>query len=73
MHLLAACFSGMQIPPARMHWECPWHTNRLANEASPHLLLHKHNPNDRFPWRKEALERAHTSHEQPDRALEESR
>ncbi|MEC9396001.1 MAG: DUF255 domain-containing protein [Myxococcota bacterium] len=49
------------------------YTNRLANEASPHLLLHKHNPNDRFPWRKEALERAHTSHEQPDRALEESR
>ena len=34
------------------------HTNRLANEKSPYLLQHSHNPVDWFPWGPEAFERA---------------
>jgi uncharacterized protein YyaL (SSP411 family) len=34
------------------------HTNRLAKETSPYLLLHSHNPVDWYPWGPEALERA---------------
>jgi uncharacterized protein YyaL (SSP411 family) len=34
------------------------HTNRLANESSPYLLLHRHNPVDWYPWGPEALEKA---------------
>jgi uncharacterized protein YyaL (SSP411 family) len=33
-------------------------TNRLANETSPYLLQHAHNPVDWFAWGAEALERA---------------
>jgi len=32
--------------------------NRLANETSPYLLQHAHNPVDWYPWGPEALERA---------------
>jgi uncharacterized protein YyaL (SSP411 family) len=32
--------------------------NRLAQETSPYLLQHQHNPVDWFPWGPEALERA---------------
>jgi uncharacterized protein YyaL (SSP411 family) len=34
--------------------------NRLANETSPYLLQHAHNPVDWYPWGPEALERAKT-------------
>ncbi len=34
------------------------HTNRLANETSPYLLQHAHNPVDWFPWGDEALQKA---------------
>ncbi len=34
------------------------HTNRLAGESSPYLLLHQHNPVDWYPWGEEAIERA---------------
>ncbi|HEX7477548.1 MAG TPA: thioredoxin domain-containing protein [Polyangiales bacterium] len=34
--------------------------NRLANETSPYLLQHAHNPVDWYPWGAEALERART-------------
>src|SRR6476469_9253457 len=34
------------------------HTNRLANESSPYLLQHAHNPVDWFPWSDEAFEKA---------------
>ncbi|MFO1094184.1 MAG: DUF255 domain-containing protein [Planctomycetaceae bacterium] len=34
------------------------HTNRLANETSPYLLLHAHNPVDWRPWGPEALQAA---------------
>src|SRR5579864_24891 len=33
-------------------------TNRLANETSPYLLQHAHNPVDWYPWGPEALSRA---------------
>ena len=33
-------------------------SNRLADETSPYLLLHAHNPVDWYPWGPEALERA---------------
>ena len=33
-------------------------TNRLADETSPYLLQHAHNPVDWFPWGEEALARA---------------
>jgi len=33
-------------------------TNRLANEKSPYLLQHQHNPVDWFPWGEEAFGRA---------------
>ena len=34
------------------------HTNRLAKETSPYLLLHAHNPVEWFPWGEEALAKA---------------
>lgn len=34
------------------------HTNRLADEKSPYLLQHAHNPVDWYPWGEEALEKA---------------
>ncbi|HEU0142207.1 MAG TPA: thioredoxin domain-containing protein, partial [Bryobacteraceae bacterium] len=34
------------------------HTNRLANEKSPYLQQHAHNPVDWYPWGEEAFERA---------------
>ena len=34
------------------------HTNRLAQEKSPYLLQHQHNPVDWFPWGDEAFKRA---------------
>ncbi|UOG73862.1 thioredoxin domain-containing protein [Hymenobacter tibetensis] len=36
----------------------PAHTNRLAQESSPYLLQHAHNPVDWYPWGEEALSRA---------------
>ena len=33
-------------------------SNRLANETSPYLLQHAHNPVDWYPWGEEALARA---------------
>src|SRR5450631_1253190 len=34
------------------------HTNRLANEKSPYLLQHAHNPVDWYAWGPEAFEKA---------------
>jgi uncharacterized protein YyaL (SSP411 family) len=36
----------------------PKHTNRLAKETSPYLLLHAHNPTDWYPWGPEAFAKA---------------
>jgi uncharacterized protein YyaL (SSP411 family) len=33
-------------------------TNRLANETSPYLLQHAHNPVDWYPWGDEAFAKA---------------
>ena len=33
----------------------PKHTNRLAQESSPYLLQHRHNPVDWYPWGPEAF------------------
>jgi uncharacterized protein len=41
--------------PAAYHSPMP---NRLADETSPYLLQHAHNPVDWYPWGPEALERA---------------
>ena len=35
-------------------------TNRLAQEKSPYLLQHAHNPVDWYPWGEEAFEKART-------------
>jgi len=37
---------------------CTDHTNRLAQEKSPYLLQHAHNPVDWYPWGEEAFVRA---------------
>ena len=34
------------------------HQNRLAQETSPYLLQHKHNPVDWWPWNPDALAQA---------------
>ena len=34
------------------------HTNRLAQESSPYLLQHAHNPVDWYPWGPQAFEKA---------------
>lgn len=44
------------LSPRVMHTPSP--TNRLAQESSPYLLQHAHNPVDWFPWGEEALARA---------------
>src|ERR1700758_3070224 len=36
----------------------PKHTNRLARQTSPYLLMHAHNPTDWYPWGPEAFEKA---------------
>jgi len=36
----------------------PAHTNRLAQESSPYLLQHAHNPVDWYPWGEEAFAKA---------------
>jgi hypothetical protein len=38
--------------------EAPVSTNRLAQETSPYLLQHAHNPVDWYPWGEEAFARA---------------
>jgi len=51
--------TSMSEPP-----DTPRHTNRLAEETSPYLLQHAHNPVDWYPWGAEALTRAR-SEEKP--------
>src|SRR5436309_10838717 len=50
-----AHWGGRCNHPAVEHASTP---NRLANETSPYLLQHAHNPVDWHPWGPEALERA---------------
>src|SRR5436309_14946975 len=39
----------------------PQHTNRLADETSPSLLQHQHDPVDWYAWGEEAFEAARTA------------
>ena len=48
--LLAALGAQEPIVPPK--------TNRLADETSPYLRLHRHNPVDWYPWGEAALQRA---------------
>jgi uncharacterized protein YyaL (SSP411 family) len=34
------------------------HTNKLAQEKSPYLVQHAHNPVDWYPWGEEAFAKA---------------
>ena len=36
----------------------PRHTNALAKESSPYLLMHAHNPVNWYPWSEEVLQKA---------------
>ena len=45
-----------QEPPAKS--KSGKHTNRLAKETSPYLLMHAHNPVDWYAWGEEALAKA---------------
>uniref|UniRef100_A0A8C6U352 Spermatogenesis associated 20 n=1 Tax=Neogobius melanostomus TaxID=47308 RepID=A0A8C6U352_9GOBI len=45
--------SGGEEPPTPHR-----HTNRLAQERSPYLLQHAHNPVDWYPWGQEAFDKA---------------
>jgi uncharacterized protein len=51
--LVTASNTFAEPKPAR-----PEHTNRLAQEKSPYLLQHAHNPVDWYPWGEEAFARA---------------
>ncbi len=49
-----ACAAGQDQPEKAKER----HTNRLAKETSPYLLLHAHNPVDWYPWGPEAFAKA---------------
>lgn len=57
-------FAAVALPAFAMADELPLAAkrpvNRLANETSPYLLLHAHNPVDWYPWGEAALARAKT-------------
>ena len=46
------------VSPAPQEHPRARHSNRLADETSPYLLMHAHNPVDWYPWGEEALEKA---------------
>jgi len=62
--LLAITFAGFLLMPRTTHAQPvevkPTHrfTNRLAEESSPYLLQHAHNPVDWYPWGPEAFQSA---------------
>jgi hypothetical protein len=49
---------GKESPAVATANAAPKHTNRLANETSPYLLQHAHNPVDWYPWGDEAIAKA---------------
>src|SRR6202171_3474442 len=57
--ILALTWCVTQIPPAADAGSAiAQHTNRLAQEKSPYLLQHAHNPVDWYPWGEEAFAKA---------------
>jgi hypothetical protein len=55
--LVCACLAMPLMGMAESHVSHS-HTNRLANEKSPYLLQHAHNPVDWFPWGEQAFAKA---------------
>src|SRR5437868_6181431 len=53
---LAAGDAPADAPPAKD--AKPKHSNRLAQQTSPYLLMHAHNPTDWYPWGPEAFAKA---------------
>lgn len=47
-----------QMPEKKITNDPPQHTNALAKETSPYLLMHAHNPVDWHAWNDETLARA---------------
>jgi uncharacterized protein len=56
--LLASCAPAAGDDPPGQDKGNDRHTNRLARETSPYLLLHAHNPVDWYPWGPEAFAKA---------------
>src|SRR3984893_9045522 len=57
--ILALTWCVTSIPPAAdAGLAVAQHTNRLAQEKSPYLLQHAHNPVDWYPWGDEAFAKA---------------
>ena len=56
--VLASCARAAGEDPQGQEKGKAAHTNRLAKETSPYLLLHAHNPVDWYPWGPEAFARA---------------
>src|SRR6266480_4139192 len=50
--------SALAAPAAAQEKDQPKHSNRLAKEQSPYLLMHAHNPTDWYAWGPEAFEKA---------------
>ena len=53
---LTKCESGSESNTSEMNKHA--HTNALADESSPYLLQHAHNPINWYPWGEEALAKA---------------
>src|SRR5947208_17120832 len=53
-------FPGSSFPATHPYDGPMQHTNRLANETSPYLLQHAHNPVDWYAWGPEAFDAART-------------
>jgi len=49
---------GFSAPRSEKELMMQTHTNRLAQEKSPYLLQHAHNPVDWYPWGEEAFKKA---------------
>ncbi|MFZ9089968.1 MAG: thioredoxin domain-containing protein, partial [Planctomycetaceae bacterium] len=56
--VLCAISSGLFPLQAQEPLQEAGRTNRLAQESSPYLLMHAHNPLDWYPWGPEAFEKA---------------
>ena len=56
--VVLVCCQGPQGNEARGSKEAHAFTNHLANESSPYLLQHAHNPVDWYPWGEQALNKA---------------
>jgi uncharacterized protein YyaL (SSP411 family) len=55
---LAFTLTGSGLADAPKKDAKPKHTNLLAKETSPYLLMHAHNPVDWYPWGPEAFAKA---------------